>query len=92
MVLLPPGKVLEQRDSYTATELRVYNGATLQLAGEPAATQHFVVARGRAKVIGATEQKILETGQSFNTSADDGITIENAGAGELYIVHVRINH
>ena len=68
-------RLLEQRESYTATELRVYT----------------VVARGRAKVICATKQKIVEAGQSFNPSADDGITIENAGAGELYIVRVKIN-
>jgi mannose-1-phosphate guanylyltransferase/mannose-6-phosphate isomerase len=84
-------RLLVQRDSYTTTELRVYTGATLQLAGEPAGTQHLVVARGRAKVICATKQKFVEAGQSFNPSADDGITIENAGADELYIVHVRIN-
>ena len=84
-------RLLEQRDSYTATELRVYAGATLQLTAESATTQHFVVARGRAKVICAAEQKIVEAGQTFNPSADDGIAIENAGAGELHIVHVRLN-
>jgi mannose-1-phosphate guanylyltransferase/mannose-6-phosphate isomerase len=84
-------RLLEQRGSYTATELRVYAGAALQLAAEPAAAQHFVVARGRAKVISASEHIIVEAGQSFNPSAGDGITIENAGVGELFVVHVRIN-
>ncbi|MBW2409645.1 MAG: hypothetical protein JRF72_07580, partial [Deltaproteobacteria bacterium] len=84
-------KLLEQRENYTAAELRIYELASLQLPGDTRATQHFLVLSGQAKVTAGSDKKSLDTGHSFTPSTKGGINIENVGTGELCMMHVKIN-
>jgi mannose-1-phosphate guanylyltransferase/mannose-6-phosphate isomerase len=84
-------KLLEQRENYTAAELRIYQLASLQLQGGTRATQHLLVLFGQAKVTAGSDKKSLDTGQSFTPSAKGRVNIENVGPGELCMMHVKIN-
>jgi mannose-1-phosphate guanylyltransferase/mannose-6-phosphate isomerase len=84
-------KLLEQRENYTAAELRIYKLASLQLPGDTRATQHFLVLSGQAKVTAGSDKKSLDTGHSFTPSTKGGINIENVGTSELCMMHVQIN-
>ena len=84
-------KLLEQRENYTAAELRIYQLASLQLRGDTRATQHLLVLSGQAKVTAGSDKKSLNTGQSFTPSAKGRVNIENVGPGELCMMHVKID-
>lgn len=84
-------KLLEQREYYSATELRVYPDASLQLSGDTRATQHLLVISGQAKIFSAADRKSLGPGQSCTHSTGGRVKVENAGNGELYMMHVKIN-
>ena len=84
-------KLLEQHENYTAAELRIYEHASLQLPGDTRATQHLLVLSGQAKVTAGSDKKSLDTSQSFTPAAKGRINVENVGAGELCMMHVKIN-
>jgi mannose-1-phosphate guanylyltransferase/mannose-1-phosphate guanylyltransferase/mannose-6-phosphate isomerase len=84
-------RLLEQRENYSATELRVYQQTSLRLSGDTNATQHLLVISGQAQIIAGADKKGLGPGQSFIHCAKGRMNVENVGEGELYVVHVKIN-
>jgi mannose-1-phosphate guanylyltransferase/mannose-6-phosphate isomerase len=83
-------KLLGQRDNYTAAELTVYPDASLHLPGDAASAQHVLVTKGQARVSSGSQKKTLSSGESITCPADGQVSIENTGAGELYLIQVEL--
>ncbi len=84
-------KLLEQRENYSAKELRVYQQASFELSGNSRVVRHLLVISGRAQITADADEKSLGPGQSFTSTAKGQVSVENVGTGELYMIHVKIN-
>ena len=84
-------KLLEQRENYTAAELTVYPGASLQLPGDAASTQHMFVIQGQAVTSVGKQKKTLNSGDAFTSSADGQVGMENTGEQELCLIQVGLH-
>jgi mannose-6-phosphate isomerase-like protein (cupin superfamily) len=49
-----------------------------------------VVTKGQARVSSGSQKKTLSSGESITCPADGQVSIENTGAGELYLIQVEL--
>jgi len=82
-------KLLEQKDNYSATELKVYPNKGLQLPQATDRTLHFFVIKGEAKVKTASGKKDLSSGDSFTWQAKGRVSIENTGREALFVLQAQ---
>ena len=83
-------KLLEQREKYSAYELRVYQQASIELSGNTRVIRHLLVISGQAQIIAGADEKSLGPGQSLTCPGKDRMKIENVGNGELRMVQVEL--
>ena len=83
-------KLLEHKDSYTASELTVYPESLLQLPDDENRIQHLFVLKGEARISNASHEKRVSSGDSFTSIAEGRIRIENAGKKEINLIQVQL--
>lgn len=83
-------KLLEQRNDYTASELTVYADSTLELSGGKNKIQHFLVISGEARLKDAAQDKRVGPGESFASSANGPIRIDNTGRREIRLIQLKL--
>jgi len=82
-------KLLEQKDNYSATELKVYPNKGLQLPQVADRRLHLFVIKGEAKVKTASGKKDLSSGDSFTWQAKGRVSIENTGQEALFVLQAQ---
>jgi mannose-6-phosphate isomerase-like protein (cupin superfamily) len=82
-------KLLEQKDNYSASELKVYPNKGLQLPQAHDRTLHLFVIKGEAKVKTASGKKDLSSGGSFTWQAKGRVSIENIGQEALFVLQAQ---
>jgi mannose-1-phosphate guanylyltransferase/mannose-6-phosphate isomerase len=82
-------KLLEQKDNYSAAELKVYPNKGLQLPQAADRRLHLFVIKGEAKVKTASGKKDLCSGDSFTWQAKGHVSIENTGREALFVLQVQ---
>ena len=85
-------KVLEQQDIYTAAELTVYPGCTLEIPAQASTAYHFVVLRGQGNFITSRKDKILRSAEAVTCRGDKQVRIENGTKSELCLIQVVLKH
>jgi mannose-1-phosphate guanylyltransferase/mannose-6-phosphate isomerase len=85
-------KLLEHKDNYIATELKVYPRSALELPAKPNTAYHLFVLKGRAKFITGSEDKTLRSGEAITWHADEQARIENAAKTELSLIQVELKN
>jgi len=83
-------RLLEQRDDYTACELTVYADSTLEFSGGENKIQHFVAVSGEARLKDAAQDKQVSPGETFTTSANGPVRIDNTGPREICLIRLKL--
>jgi mannose-1-phosphate guanylyltransferase/mannose-6-phosphate isomerase len=83
-------KLLEQKDSYTAVELMVYNGSSLQLPDDKVMARHLFIVKGQARISDGSQDKTLGLGDAVTFRAEAPLRIENVGEDALYLLQVEL--
>ena len=83
-------KLLEQRDNYKAAELTVYADSILQLPDGKKRIQHLFVIKGEARIRDKAHDKIVSSGESFTSTAEGQVRVENAGKKEICLIQINI--
>ena len=82
-------KLLEQKDSYSAVELKLYPDKGLQLPRTADRQLHLFVIKGEAKVKTLSGHKELSSGGSFTWQAKGRVSIENTSREALLVLQVQ---
>ncbi|MBW2472520.1 MAG: mannose-1-phosphate guanylyltransferase/mannose-6-phosphate isomerase [Deltaproteobacteria bacterium] len=85
-------KNLEHKGFYAATEVTVYPDSLLELPAQANTTYHFFILNGRARLITASEDKILRQGEAITCLAETQARIENAAKTELFLIQVELKN
>jgi mannose-1-phosphate guanylyltransferase/mannose-6-phosphate isomerase len=85
-------KLLENKDNYTATELTVYPGFSLELPTQTNTAYHLLIIKGRAKIINGSEDKTLDAGEAITCGAEEQTRIENAAETELSLIQLELKN
>jgi mannose-1-phosphate guanylyltransferase/mannose-6-phosphate isomerase len=83
-------KLLERTDNYTATELTVYPGSSLELPTQTDTAHHLIVLKGQAKLTSGSEDKTLGAGETFTCRSEAPACIENTAKTELSLIQVEL--
>jgi mannose-1-phosphate guanylyltransferase/mannose-6-phosphate isomerase len=83
-------KLLERQVNYTAAELTVYRGASLELAPLNDGACHILVVEGRTKISAGSKRKDLRAGQTFTCRAPANVNIENTAESDLRLIQVEL--
>jgi mannose-1-phosphate guanylyltransferase/mannose-6-phosphate isomerase len=83
-------KLLEQREYFTVTELKVYPGAILELSDDEKRIQHIFVIKGEARIITESNDKKLSSGDSLTCAEEGQVGIENKSKNEAFLIQVAL--
>lgn len=84
-------KLLEHRDNYTAAELTVYGGASLELPSQVNTSHHLLVLKGQAKINDGSKGKNLRAGEAHTCRATANICIENVANSDLHLIQIGLS-
>ena len=83
-------KLIEHQDNYTAAELTVYRGASLQLPAHTDGTYLFLVVVGRAKISAGSTRKDLRVGETFACRTAANVNIENLAQSDSHLIQIEL--
>ena len=83
-------KLLEQRDHYKATELTVYADSLLEFPDDNNRIQHLFVIKGAARISDNAHDKIVSSGESFTSTAQGQVRVENASSKEICLIQMQL--
>jgi mannose-1-phosphate guanylyltransferase/mannose-6-phosphate isomerase len=83
-------KLLEHQNNYTATELTVYRGASLEPPLQTDGTYHILVVEGRAKISEGSKVKDLGAGKTFTCRSTAPVNIENIAESDLRLIQIEL--
>jgi mannose-1-phosphate guanylyltransferase/mannose-6-phosphate isomerase len=83
-------KLLERQGNYTAAELTVFGGASLELPPQTGGAYHILVVEGRAKISAGEKGKDFCAGETFTCRAPANIHIENIAKSNLQLIQVQL--
>jgi mannose-1-phosphate guanylyltransferase/mannose-6-phosphate isomerase len=85
-------RLLEHHDNYTATELTVYPGCSLEMPAQTNTAYHLFVIRGQGSFVTALEDKTLRSGEAITCSEDKQVCIRNGAKIVLSVIQVALKH
>jgi mannose-1-phosphate guanylyltransferase/mannose-6-phosphate isomerase len=85
-------KLLEQKDNYTAVELMVYHGSSLQLPDDKDMARHFFIIKGQARISDGLQDRTLGLGDAVTFKTEEPLRIENVGEDALYLLQVELKN
>lgn len=83
-------KLLEQKDSYTASELKVYTDSMLQLQNDSHKISHLFVISGDVTISDSSQNKAVSSGSSFTSMVNGPVSIENKNKKEAILIRVAL--
>jgi mannose-1-phosphate guanylyltransferase/mannose-6-phosphate isomerase len=81
--------ILEKNDDFSALQVELFAGSTLEVKTETSTIEHLMVAKGVAKTTTTREKRIIKKGQCVMLSGNQSILVENSGKDLLVIVQVK---
>ena len=84
-------KLLEHKNDYRVSELRIYPHKLLQMPGGDDETLHLFVIKGEAKVKTASGKKLLGPGEAFTRQTVGQVSVENVGEESLFVLQTRLS-
>jgi mannose-1-phosphate guanylyltransferase/mannose-6-phosphate isomerase len=85
-------KLLEQKDNYTAIELMVYHGSSLQLPDAKDVARHLFIVKGQAWISDGSQDRTLGLGDAATFRAEEPLRIKNVGEDALYLLQVELKN